>query len=90
MNIDVMEARWHIFFPLLVLFSLMGCLMTIFLPSTGRSLDCLLPEPGLMSQSLSSKVSDVHPAHHDSTKSADPLLGIVKLNGGTFVLPIKI
>ena len=28
---------------LLVLFSLMGCLITSFLPSTGRSLDCLAP-----------------------------------------------
>ena len=39
-----------IFTPLLVLFSLMGCLMTRFLLSTGRSLDCRLPEPGLMPQ----------------------------------------
>ena len=29
--------------------------MTSFLPSTVRSLDCLLPEPGLMPQSLSSE-----------------------------------
>ena len=29
--------------------------------------------------SLSSEVSDVHPAHHDSKESADPLLGVMKL-----------
>ena len=52
--------------PLLVLFFLwMGRLMTIFLPSTGRPIDCLLPEPGFRSQSLSSRISDVYPAHHD-------------------------
>ena len=45
-------------FPLL-----MGRLM--ILPSNGRSLDCLLAEPGLMSPSLSSRKSDVHPAHHN-------------------------
>ena len=50
------------FFPLL-----MGRLMS--LPSKGRSLDCLLAEPGLMFPSLSSIISDVHldvhPAHHN-------------------------
>ena len=51
----------HLFFPLLELFFLMGCLMTSSLPPTGKSLDCLLPEPGLMPQSLSSEVSGVHP-----------------------------
>ena len=45
----------------------------------GRSLACLLPEPGLMPQLLSSGVLDVHPAYHDSTESVDPLLGVVKL-----------
>ena len=49
-----------------VLFFLMGRLMTSFLPSTGRSLDCLLSEPSIMPQSLSSEVSGVRPAHHDS------------------------
>ena len=53
--------------------------MTSFLPSTGRSLDCLLLKPSLMSQSLSSKVIDVRLKHHGSTESADPLLGMVKL-----------
>ena len=38
--------------PLLVLFFLVGCLMTSFLLSTGRYLDCLLPEPGLVPQSV--------------------------------------
>ena len=47
------------FSPLLVLFFLMGRLMTRFLPSIGRSFDCLFPEPGLIPQSLSSEVSDV-------------------------------
>ena len=46
-------------------------LMTSFLPSTGRSLDCLLLEPSLMPQSLFSEVSDVTPA--------DALLNLVKL-----------
>ena len=32
-----------------------------------------------MPQSLSSEVSDVRLVHHDSTESADPLLGVVKL-----------
>ena len=69
-----------IFFgPTPLLFFLMGYLMTSSLPSTGRSLDYLLPEPGLMPQSLSSEVSDGRPAHLDSTESADPLLGMVKL-----------
>ena len=35
------------YFPLLVLFFVMGFLMTSFLPSTGRFLKCLLPKPGL-------------------------------------------
>ena len=84
------RRRWNhadkVFFlaPLIVLFFLMGRLMTSFLPSTGRSLDCLLPEPGLMPQSLSSEVSDVRPMHLDSTESADPLLGMLKL------LPIRV
>ena len=60
--------------PFFVLFSLMCCLMNSFLPSTGRSLDCLLPKPGLMPQSLSSEESDMRPVHHYSTESADPLL----------------
>ena len=42
------------FFQHLVLFFLMGRLMTSFLPFISRSLDCLLPKPGLMSQSLCS------------------------------------
>ena len=58
-----------IFFPTPCIIFLMGCLMTSFLPSTGRSLDCLLLEPGLMPQSLSSEVSDVRPTHLDSTES---------------------
>ena len=33
------------------IFLLMGCLMSSFLPFTGRSLDCLHPEPSLMPQS---------------------------------------
>ena len=37
--------------------------MTNFLPPTIRSLDCLLPEPSLMPQSLSSEVSDMYPAN---------------------------
>ena len=57
----------------------MGRLMTSFLQSTGRSLDCLLPELSLMPQSLPSGVSDTHPVHHDSTDSAGPLLGMVRL-----------
>ena len=44
--------HWVSFFPLTVLFFLMGRPKTSFLPSTGRSLDCLLPEPGLMPQSM--------------------------------------
>ena len=71
--------QFFFFFGLHSLYYLTGCLMTSFLPSTGRSLDCLLPDPGLMPQSLSSEVSDVRPAHHDSTELADPLLGVVKL-----------
>ena len=39
----------------LYFFFLMGRLMTRFLPPPGRSLDCLLPEPGFMPQSLSSE-----------------------------------
>ena len=35
-------------FPLLIFFFLMGGLMTSFLPSTGKYLGCLLPEPGLV------------------------------------------
>ena len=58
--------------------------MTSFLSSTGRSLDCLLPKPWLMSQSLYNVVSDVHPAPHDGTESADSLLGAVKLT------PVKV
>ena len=58
--------------------------MTSFLPSPGRSFDCLLSKPGLMSQSLSNEVSDMHPEHHDSTESADPVLGVVKLT------PVKV
>ena len=46
-------------------------------PHGGRSLDCLLPKPGLMSQFLTGGVSDVHPTHHDSAETAEPLLGIV-------------
>ena len=64
----------------------MGCLMTSFFPFIGRSLDCLLPNPGLMPQSLSSEVSDVHPSHLDTTETTDPLLGMVKL---TPVLKLK-
>ena len=48
----------------LVLVFVMGGLITSFLPSTGRSLECLHPEPVLMPQSLSSEVSDMHPVHH--------------------------
>ena len=80
----IMQTRYFFWAPLIVLFFLMGRLMTSFLPSTGRSLDCLLPEPGLMPQSLSSEVSDVRPMHLDSTESADPLLGMLKL------LPIRV
>ena len=69
----------YFFGPTPLLFFLMGYLMTSSLPSTGRSLDYLLPEPGLMPQSLSSEVSDGRPAHLDSTESADPLLGMAKL-----------
>ena len=47
----------------------MGCLMSSFLLSTCRSLNCLLLEPGLISQSLSSLISDVRPAHHYSTET---------------------
>ena len=32
------------------------------LPSTSRYHVCLLPKPGIMHQSLSSEISDVHPA----------------------------
>ena len=39
--------------------------MTSCLPSTGKSLDSLLPEPGLKPQSLSSRVSDVRPTHYE-------------------------
>ena len=56
----------------------MGCLMNSFLLSCGRCLDCLLPDPGHMPQSLSSEVSDVHPAHLDSTESIGLLLGMGK------------
>ena len=82
-----MIVKFHIFtaltnpefFPLLVLFFFVGHLINSFLPSTGRSLDCLLLKPDLLPQSLSSEVSDMRPTHHGSTESADPLLGIVKL-----------
>ena len=40
------------FAPLLVFFFLIGRLMTSFLLSTGKSLDCMLLDPGLKSQSL--------------------------------------
>ena len=50
-----------------------GCLMSSFLPSIVRSLDCLLTK--FRPQSLSSGESDMPPMHHDSTESADPLLG---------------
>ena len=54
----------------LVLFLWVGCLMTSFLPSTGRYLECLLSKAGLMPQFLSSEGSDVHPlttkAHNSS------------------------
>ena len=45
---------------------------------TGRSIDCLLLEPGLMPKSSSSEASDVRPKHLDSKESADPPLGMVK------------
>ena len=45
----------------------MGHLMTSFLLSTGRSLNCLLPEPGLVPQTLSSEVSDMRPTNNDYT-----------------------
>ena len=72
--------------------------MTSFLLFTGRYLNCLLPEPGLMPQSLSSEVSDVRPAHLNSTESADPLLGMVKItavrvslqNTSLFSMPIAL
>ena len=48
-----------------------------------RFLDCLLPKPILMSLSFSSGVSDMHRAHHDSTETADTILGMVNH------LPIK-
>ena len=38
----------------------MGGLMTSFLPSIGRSLDCLLPEPRFMTQSLLSLTGRAH------------------------------
>ena len=53
--------------------------MTSFLPSTDGCIDCLLWEPGLMPQSLLSEVSDVRPVHHDSTQTADPFVGMLKL-----------
>ena len=76
---DNLVSGLAFFAPLIVLFFLMGPLMTSYLPSTGRSLDCLLPEPSLLPQSLSSGVSEVRPAHLDSTESAEPLQGMVKL-----------
>ena len=67
------------FFAQVHFFLLMGCLMIRFLPSTSIFLDCLLLQPNHMPQSLSSGASDVHPAHHDSTESADPHLGEVTI-----------
>ena len=52
-------------------------LMNSILPSTGRYIYCLLPEPGVISQSFSSAVLDMWPAHNDSTETADPILGMV-------------
>ena len=49
--IDVIKT----FFPSLYNFFLLDRLMTSFLPSTGRSLDCLLSNLGLTPQSLSSE-----------------------------------
>ena len=53
---------------LLVLFFLfMGHLMTSFLLFAGRSLDCLLLEPGLKPQSLSSGI------YHTDTDNVDSI-----------------
>ena len=46
--------------PLLVLFFLMGNLMTSFFLFTGRSLDCLLLEHGLMPHSLFCLLNTLH------------------------------
>ena len=43
---------------------LIGRLMILL--STGSFFDCLLPEPGVMSQSFSGGVSDMPLAHHDT------------------------
>ena len=45
--------------PLLVLFFLMCCQITSFLPATGRSLDWLFPKPGLMPVPDSVSVSKI-------------------------------
>ena len=66
----------------------MSCLMTSFLPSTIRSLDYLLPEPGIMPQSLTSELSDVHTVHFDRTETADTLLSMVKLRPVKVVLKL--
>ena len=71
-------------FPLLVLFFLMGRLMTSFLPSTGRSLDCLLPEPSLVPQSFfkdnQSTIIGVQETHfkESNAKSLDLLAKLEK------------
>ena len=46
------NTKKKFFSTFLELFFLLGCLMTSFLTSTGRSLDCLLYEPSLMPQFL--------------------------------------